>query len=147
MTPAESHAQLVTAYLAGDRDALGTLYDRFAPGLYDTAAAMLSDRHEAADVVQDTFLVAAERMGQLRDPERIKPWLYAIARNEIYRRTKRRRRVTPSEAVPEMVATEDMRAEAAMVSYDELATLVREAAVGLDERDQFVLELSVRQGL
>src|SRR5438045_1333998 len=97
-------ADLVTAYLAGDRDALGALYDRFAPSLYDTAAAMLSDRDEAADVVQDTFLVAAERMGQLRDPDRIKAWLFAIARHEIYRRTKRRRRVTPSELVPDMAA-------------------------------------------
>src|SRR5262249_27203800 len=32
-------------------------------------------------------------------------------------------------------------------AYEELAELVRAAAAGLDERDQLVLELSVRQGL
>lgn len=144
-------AQLVTAYLSGDRNALASIYDLYAPGLYDTAAAMLSDRHDAADMVQDVFCIAAERLNQLRDPDRLKPWLYAVLRNEVYRRTKKRKRATPtdfqSETVPDVVAAFDPNAEGAAVSYDELAELVRSAAAGLDERDRLVLELSVRQGL
>ncbi|KGA12804.1 MAG: hypothetical protein GM46_0410 [actinobacterium acAcidi] len=144
-------AQLVTAYLAGDRNALASIYDLYASGLYDTAAAMLSDRHDAADMVQDVFCIAAERLNQLRDPNRLKPWLYAVLRNEVYRRTKKRKRATPtdfqSETVPDVVAAIDPNAEGAAASYDELAELVRSAAAGLDERDQLVLELSVRQGL
>ena len=144
-------AQLVTAYLSGDRNALASIYDLYAPGLYDTAAAMLSDRHDAADMVHDVFCIAAERLNQLRDPDRLKPWLYAVLRNEVYRRTKKRKRATPtdfqSETVPDVVAAFDPNAEGAAVSYDELAELVRSAAAGLDERDRLVLELSVRQGL
>ena len=75
MPDARNDAQLVTAYTAGDRGALAGIYDRYSAGLYDTAAAMLRDRHEAADAMQDVFLIAAERMGQLREPERLKPWL------------------------------------------------------------------------
>jgi RNA polymerase sigma factor (sigma-70 family) len=112
---------------------------------------MLSDRHDAADMVQDVFCIAAERLGQLRDPERLKPWLYAVLRNEVYRRTKRRRRTTPtdfqSETVPDVVAPTDPGAEGASVAFAELASLVRAAAAGLDERDQLILELSIRQGL
>ena len=144
-------AQLVTAYLSGDRNALASIYDLYAPGLYDTAAAMLSDRHDAADMVQDVFCIAAERLNQLRDPDRLKPWLYAVLRNEVYRRTKKRKRAIPtdfqSEMVPDVVAAFDPNAEGAAASYDELAELVRSAAAGLDERDRLVLELSVRQGL
>ena len=144
-------SQLVTAYLSGDRNALASIYDLYAPGLYDTAAAMLSDRHDAADMVQDVFCIAAERLNQLRDPDRLKPWLYAVLRNEVYRRTKKRKRATPtdfqSETVPDVVAAFDPNAEGAAASYDELAELVRSAAAGLDERDRLVLELSVRQGL
>ena len=151
MTTLTADAQLVTAYLAGDRSALASIYDNYAPGLYDTAAAMLSDRHDAADMVQDVFCIAAERLHQLRDPDRLKPWLYAVLRNEVYRRTKRRKRATPtdfqSETVPDVVAAFDPNAEGAAASYDELAELVRSAAAGLDERDRLVLELSVRQGL
>lgn len=63
MPDARTDAQMVTAYTAGDRGALAGIYDRYSDGLYDTAAAMLRDRHEAADAMQDVFLIAAERMG------------------------------------------------------------------------------------
>ena len=151
MTSTPSDADLVSTFLSGDRTALAAIYDRYSSGLYDTAAAMLSDRHDAADMVQDVFCIAAERLDQLRDPSRLKPWLYAVLRNEVYRRTKRRRRATPtdfqSDTVPDVVAPIDPGAEGASVAFAELAALVREAAAGLDERDQLILELSVRQGL
>ena len=151
MNTLTADAQLVTAYLSGDRNALASIYDLYAPGLFDTAAAMLSDRHDAADMVQDVFCIAAERLNQLRDPNRLKPWLYAVLRNEVYRRTKKRKRATPTDfqsaTVPDVVAAFDPNAEGAAASFDELAELVRSAAAGLDERDRLVLELSVRQGL
>ena len=151
MSTTLSDAALVSAHLSGDRGALATIYDRYASGLYDTAAAMLSDRHDAADMVQDVFCIAAERLGQLRDPDRLKPWLYAVLRNEVYRRTKRRRRTTPtdfqSSTVPDVVAPTDPDAEGSSVAFAELASLVRAAAAGLDDRDQLILELSIRQGL
>ncbi len=143
--------QLVTAHLGGDREALAGIYDRYADALYDTAAAMLRDRDEAADAMQEVFLIAAERLGQLRDPSRLKPWLFAILRNEVYRRSKRRRRDRPTDftapGVAEMAAPADPGGEGATVSYAELAESVRTAAAGLDARDQLVLEFSVRQGL
>jgi len=151
MSTTLSDAALVSAHLSGDRGALAAIYDRYASGLYDTAAAMLSDRHDAADMVQDVFCIAAERLGQLRDPDRLKPWLYAVLRNEVYRRTKRRRRTTPtdfqSSTVPDVVAPADPGADGASVAFAELASLVRAAAAGLDDRDRLILELSIRQGL
>ena len=151
MPELRTDAQLATAHLAGDRSALAGIYDRFSPGLYDTAAAMLRDRHEAADAMQDVFLIAAERMGQLREAERLKPWLYAILRNEVYRRSKQRGRTLPTDfsamGAPEMAAPIAPDAEGEALSAAELGELVRSAACGLDERDQMVLELSVRQGL
>ncbi|MFM7490422.1 MAG: sigma-70 family RNA polymerase sigma factor [Actinomycetota bacterium] len=144
-------AQLVSAYLSGDRTALATIYDRYAPGLYDTARSMLSDRHDASDMVQDVFVIAAERLDQLREPDRLKPWLYAVLRNEVYRRTKKRKRAVPtdfqSETVPDVPASYDPREAGEAVAYEELASMLRSASAGLDERDRLVLELSVRQGL
>lgn len=151
MTTATTDSQLVSAYLSGDRSALAAIYDRYAPGLYDTARAMLSNTHDASDMVQDVFCLAAERLGQLRDPDRLKPWLYAVLRNEVYKRTKRRRRALPTdfqaEGSPDVPAVNDPRAEGEGLAYEELASLVRAASAGLDERDRLILELSVRQGL
>jgi RNA polymerase sigma factor (sigma-70 family) len=151
MTDPRTDAQLVHDHLGGDPSALAAMFDRFGPGLFDTAAAMTRDRHDAADLVQDVFVMAAERLGQLREPDRLKAWMYAVLRNEVYRRTKKRSRVRPTDFgapdVPEMAAPLDPQADAEMVAYTELAELVRAAAGGLDERDQLMLELSVRQGL
>lgn len=145
-------AALVSAHLAGDRAALGALYDRFGAGLYDTARAMLRDPDGAADVVQEVFCVAAVKLPQLRDHSRVKPWLYAIARHEIYRRTKQRGRQRSLDAIldewgNDPVAAPDPMADAGGAEAGELAELVRAAAAGLDEQDQLVLELSARQGL
>jgi len=151
MKESRADEQLVADHLAGDRTALAGMYDRYADTLYDTAAAMLSDRHEAADVMQDVFLIAAERLDQLRDQSRLKPWLFAILRNQVFTRTKRRGRTRvvdfSAPEAPEMAAPIDPRAEGEDLAYAELAEMVRSAAAGLDERDQLVLEYSVRQGL
>jgi RNA polymerase sigma factor (sigma-70 family) len=146
-------AQLVASYLAGDRSALGSIYDRYGQSLFDTATAMTNSRDDASDMVQDVFVLAAERLGQLRDPSRLKPWLFAILRNEVYRRSRRRSRQSLTDfSAPEhdaMLPSTPSSSEAVDDAIDgaELAELVRSAASGLDARDQLVLELSVRQGL
>ena len=76
-------AQLVASYLAGDSSALGSIYDRYGQSLFDTATAMTNSRDDASDMVQDVLVLSAERLGQLRDPSRLKPWLFAILRNEV----------------------------------------------------------------
>jgi RNA polymerase sigma factor (sigma-70 family) len=149
---ARTDGELVEAYLAGDSAALAALYDRFAGGLFDTARAMLGNSDDAADVVQDVFCVAAAKLGQLRDRNRVKPWLYAIARHEVFRRTKRRRREAPvldaaGEGSWDLPAVADPRADGAAVESAELAAVVRAAAGGLEVHDQLILELNVRQGL
>ena len=155
MNDSRNDAELVTAYLAGDRDALAAIYDRYADRLYDTATAMLRSRHDAADMTQTVFLMAAERLGQLRDRSRLKAWLFAVLRNEVYRRSKHRRRSRPTDfqstveydPVIDMSAAPDPAADGGAVVYQQLAAELRDAASGLDERDQLVLELTARQGL
>lgn len=143
--------ELVAAHLAGDPTALAAMYDRFHATLYDTARAMLSDAHDAEDATHDVFLIASQKLDQLRDPSRLRPWLFAILRNEVYRRTDRRRRTRPTDfnapTAVEMSAPEDPHAEAADIERAEAAAFVRAAAAGLSDRDQLVLELSARQGL
>jgi RNA polymerase sigma-70 factor (ECF subfamily) len=52
---------LLTAILAGNRDALGTLYDRHAPRMLGLAVRILRDRLDAEDLVHDVFLEAWHR--------------------------------------------------------------------------------------
>src|SRR6266545_1959848 len=140
-----SDAELVAAAMAGDRGAFAAIYDRYADRLHDFCWSLLRDRDEAADATQDAFLVAAERLGQLRDPERLRPWLYAVARSQALRRARARQRVVPEE---EMIDRPDTAAgpERATEQAD-LRELVWNAAAGLSERDRALLDLHLRQGL
>jgi RNA polymerase sigma factor (sigma-70 family) len=144
-------AALVAAARSGDRKAWGLIYDRYADRLHDHCWSILRDEHEAGDALQDAFVKAAGAIGQLRDPSRLRPWLYAIARNEAYRRHRARSRVVP---------TEDLGAddgEFGTVSVDlehdagspveDLRKLVWDAAAGLSADDQALLDLHLRQGL
>src|SRR4029450_10948238 len=99
---ARGDAQLARAATAGDRGAFAAIYDRYADRLHDFCWSVLRDREEAADATQDAFLVAAERLGQLRHPERLRPWLYAVARSQALRRARARSRVAPEEEMTDL---------------------------------------------
>ena len=75
-------AETVASITAGDRDGLAAAYDRYAPGLYAYCHSLLGEPAAVSDAVRDTFIVAAAELGRLGDPGRLRPWLYAVARNE-----------------------------------------------------------------
>ena len=86
-----SDADLVGAALSGDRMAFAGIYDRYADRLHGFCVGMVRDRDAAADCVQDVFCTAATALDKLREPDKLRPWLYAIARNEALRRIRQRR--------------------------------------------------------
>jgi len=140
-------ADLVAGVLAGDREAFAAVYDRYGDRLYDFAHSMLRQREDAEDAVADSFVLVAERLGQLRDPDRLRPWLYAIVRSECLRRLKARKRVAygGEEQLVEMADTSitpDAEAE-----QSALRDLVWDASAGLADRDRAMLDLHLRQGL
>ncbi|MEM8747653.1 MAG: sigma-70 family RNA polymerase sigma factor [Actinomycetota bacterium] len=145
MATRATDAELVRRYLAGDQVALGDIYSRYGDRVYDLCFAMLSSADDAADAYQDTFLTAARKLGDLRDPERLRSWLYSIARNQCRARLRARKRTTPDEdAGLEVGVDVDMTAE---VHRAELRELMAEASAGLNDRDREVLELHMRHEL
>ena len=78
-------SEVVASIVAGDADGLAEAYDRYADPLYKYCRTMLSDPADAADAVQDTFVIAAARLAGLREPRRLRAWLFAVARNEALR--------------------------------------------------------------
>lgn len=142
-----SDRDLVTAVRAGDRAAFAAVYDRYGDKLYDFAYATTRNREDAADAVADTFVRFAERLGQLRDPDRLRPWLYAIARHECLRLIRARKRVAfdGEDRLAEMTDAGPTPEEA--TEQTALRDLVWAAAAGLADRDRAMLDLHLRQGL
>lgn len=139
-------ASLVAAVRSGDPDAWAAIYDTYADRLHDFCWSVLRDRDEAADALHDAFITAVERIDQLRDPGRLRPWLYAICRTTCLQRARRRSRMVPTEDVVEMtpVAFDDVSGGA---EGAELRTLVWDAAGGLPADDRAILDLHLRHGL
>jgi RNA polymerase sigma-70 factor (ECF subfamily) len=85
-----------------------TLIDEYYTGLYRYAYRLSGTAADAEDLTQETFRKALARLGQLRDPDRAKPWLYRILRNAYLHRVRgeRRSRVVPLDGVSEPAGCE-----------------------------------------
>ena len=139
----KSDADLVLMARQGNQAAIGEIYDRYADRLFGFAFSMLRDREEAADAVHDVILRSSQKLDQLRDPSKLRPWLFSIARNEVMSRTRQRSRRDNRE-VPDMAA--DLPDSDNSLIQNELQQLVWDAADGLQQRDRELLELQM-QGL
>jgi RNA polymerase sigma-70 factor (ECF subfamily) len=86
---------LVGRVLAGDTEVFGTLIRRHQNEVWRVGAAMLGDRSATANLVQQTFVNAYERLEQYRPGNDFSRWLKGIARNlvrEDLRRSERESR-------------------------------------------------------
>lgn len=140
-------AVLVERVLAADREAFAQVYDRYGGKLFDFAYSMLRHREDASDAVADSFILFAERLPQLREPDRLRPWLYAIVRSECLRRLKARKRVAYGGEEQLIEMADDAISPDQYAEQSALRDLVWDAAAGLAERDRALLDLHLRQGL
>jgi RNA polymerase sigma factor (sigma-70 family) len=97
------------------------------------------------EAVRDTFLIAASRLGRLRDPERLRPWLHAVTRNECLRRLGARQAASAPEAAADTAAGGvDITADP---ERTELRALVRSAVGGLNPGDRELIVLRLGLGM
>ncbi len=135
-------AELVQRIREGDRAAEAALYTRHARAVAVTVTRLLRSHQDAQDVLQDTFIVALEEIGDLRDPGAVRGWLLQIAIRQVHRCFRRRRLlgvlgVTPSEdAMLETLAADGVSSEV----RTELALIDRVlSTLAVEERIAWVL--------
>src|SRR5216683_7323046 len=137
--------EVATAIAAGDQAALGAAYDRHASLLYAYCRFQLSDPEDAANAVRDTFVIAACKLSVLCDPSRLRPWLHAVARNECRRRLRAGDSMALSAEAGEVSDdTADFGGSLEQAGFREL---VRSAFATLDDADQEIIQLTLRQRL
>jgi RNA polymerase sigma factor (sigma-70 family) len=134
--------EIVAAIAAGDLTGLANAYDKYAESLYGYSRWMLGDPDDAAAALQDTFIVAAGQVGALSDPRKLRPWLYAVARNECHRR------LDTTDAEPGAAEPGESLADTnGGDGRAELRQVVRAALARLAPEEREVLELSLRHDL
>jgi RNA polymerase sigma-70 factor, ECF subfamily len=78
----ESEQELMRQLVAGDEDAVRTLYARFGRSVYTLGLRLLGSNEGAEELTQDVFLTAWRKGGRFDSTRgRLSTWLMAIAHN------------------------------------------------------------------
>jgi RNA polymerase sigma-70 factor (ECF subfamily) len=136
-------SELLERARSGEREAFTELVERHHPELVRIAYAVIGDLDGARDAAQVAWIKAWQRLGTVREPERLRPWLIAIVANEarqhVRARGRRRLReiapVDPGEAI-------DSGADASADRFD-----LRSAIGRLDPAERELLALRYLAGL
>src|SRR5688572_11401928 len=134
----ETLSELLERCRSGDPDAVECLVVRFQGWARDLADALLDgDAHAAEDVVQEAFVRALARLGELNEPAAFPGWFRQVIRTEASRLTRRRRARSSGRSVsadvvdvgaspPEAAATREQR-ELVRTTLSDLPRAGREA--------------------
>ena len=87
-----SDAELVAQSLTGSRDAFGRIVAQYQSLICSLAYSATGSLSQSEDVAQETFVIAWQRLRQLREPAKLRAWLCSIARSVISRATRRQSR-------------------------------------------------------
>lgn len=58
-----------------------TIYDMYYRDVYHFALFYTNNRQEAEDITQETFIKIMKNIGSLQNPERLKTWIFSIAKH------------------------------------------------------------------
>lgn len=83
---------LIDQYLQGNVSAFNTLVWRWEKPMYHFIHRTIGNEDTAKDLCQTLFIKMFRDLKKLRDPEKLKPWLYQIALNLCRDEMRRRKR-------------------------------------------------------
>ena len=131
---------LVALALGGDRDAWTQIVHRYERVAWKVLSGFDLGTEDRNDVFASTFFRLLERLGSIREPDKLPGWIATTARNEALTLLRSRSRETPVESVGEAPAAGptaepdhrllDLELRAALrIAFDELPADCRELLV------------------
>jgi RNA polymerase sigma-70 factor (ECF subfamily) len=137
---------LIRRVAGGDREALGTLYDRYAGILVAVARRIVGDAREAEDLVHDVVLEVWRSAGDYDDARgSVRAWILMRLRSRALDRRKAPRVARQVAMTPE--AMEGALSEEAEAHWAPDRSRVRQALAQLPPEQRTVLELGYYEGL
>jgi RNA polymerase sigma-70 factor (ECF subfamily) len=121
--------------------------------VYRYAFRLAGNQQDAEDLTQQTFLVAQQRLEQLRQPERLVCWLFAILRSCFLKSDRKRRPINAAgieldiEAVPDDVTESEIDSQLLQLAIDELPEESRLAVVMFYFEDCSYKEIAAQLGV
>ena len=131
---------LIAKARRGDVEAYNLLVSRWEKRVFNYLLRLVSNREDALDVSQETFLKAYQNLRKLDDPARFSAWLFRIAHNEAFSLLRRRK----PEA--ELIGEPRPRNTGGRLLPVELSLAVESALKRLNEDQREAVLLKVYQG-
>ena len=137
---APSDAECVAKVRAGDTAAFADLYRAHAPAVAVAVRANIRNGESVADVVQEAFLRALEQLDSLREADRFRSWVLAIARNAAVDERRHGQRVVAELDTVAELPSADMGPED-LAELRDAVRAVRGCVAGLSRRDATAVAL------
>lgn len=132
----------------GKEDAFNSLVTRWNKRIFNFALRYSNDRSFAEEVVQKTFIQLFQKVDQLQDLTKFKPWFYRIANNLCIsegRRIKRKKEIfMPMTTIPSVT---DRVNPATIYEKDEKSKLVIQALQSIPGEQRQVIIMKEYEGL
>lgn len=125
--------------LNGDKEAFRFLVESYQRQSVAHAVAILGNREDALDAVQEAFIDAYRALGSFDKTRRFYPWFYVLLRNRCFKQTARRRE---NEAFGET----EILAPQSGVSREERLSL-ETAMLALSKEEREIIALKYLDGL
>ena len=154
--PDEPLAAAVALAASGDEAAFASIVGAHHRDMTRVAALVCGDLDLADEAVAAAWAIAWRKLGGLKDPERLRPWLVSVAANEARQLVRRQRRRTVREipvddsmvgrgADPALRAADlDLANALARLSPDDRALLSLRYVAGLDSTGARACHRAVR---
>lgn len=141
----QSDAEVALALVAGHSWALNETWNRLAPMVLAMAQRCLGSRSEAEDVTQEVFYRVFRKAHTLREPERLRSFVYSFAIRVVKSELRRRKmRGWLSFGIPEAA---EQSVNAADVEHRDLLTRFYSLLDRLGPRDRLVFVLRRFEGM
>ena len=77
----QHEVELARALVAGNEGAFEEFVEHFRSKIFQYSWLMCGQREDAEEVAQETLLRVFENFSELREPERVRSWIFRIAKN------------------------------------------------------------------
>lgn len=108
----------------------------------------VGDRYEAENLAQDTFIKAYRKFDTVKDPEKLKSWIFSIARNTVidfFRKNKNREIALGNEMIESFVEATTIDS-GSQVYNDEISSELQRCIGLLPPQDQMLIKLLYYEG-
>lgn len=144
--PDEPTGEQIVDLLRADRNSgFDLLYRQYAQRLFAYSTTVMKDRAAAEDATHEALLSAVANIDKLRNPDQLRPWLFAITRNRCLSMLTERQRFSHDNEAIAMIPVDDD--PTAGLAREDSTALVAEALAGLAPADRDTLALALRHDL